>query len=213
MKGLKGFNDGELAFSEQGDPIGPTGEDISGGESVEEIALEGTAAVSDGIDFQIAWAGDIGVESSNGDHGFKETPWTGRGIEAAAELSFVNLKSPVELTGANRQKFLFRGPVQVETFARGGEPKRDSFFKALAADIPTGFPDVPGDLQDPRLIKPRTTPVQTWESFNGFRLSQKSKGMFSVVVADLAEFIQDAAFLIFIRLMVTVIDGFEVLHT
>ena len=72
---------------------------------------------------------------------------------------------------------------------------------------------ISGDLQDPRLIKPRTTPVQTWESFNGFRLSQKSKGMFSVVVADLAEFIQDAAFLIFIRLMVTVIDGFEVLHT
>lgn len=83
LNDLQCLDDGVLTFAIERDALGPTRKDVGGGERVEKVALEGVAAVSDGVDFQVTWRPDVMVEGTNGDHGFKQAARAGRGVEAA----------------------------------------------------------------------------------------------------------------------------------
>ena len=167
-EGLECFDDGVLVFAKERDAVGPAGEDVGGGEGVEEIPVEGTTAVGDGIDFEIAWTSDVVVERTDGNHGFKKSTGSSGGIEPTPEHEFMGFKPPVELAGADRENLFFPGRGEAKPFSGGGQPKWDGLFKALAAEIARGFPNVPNDLQDGRAIEAGPPAVQTGLGGDGF---------------------------------------------
>jgi hypothetical protein len=133
--------------------------DVCGGEGVEELALEGPAAMGDGIDFEIPGPRDVAVEGADGDHGFQEPSGAGGGVEAPAQLELVGFKSTIELACTDGQKLLFQIRGEVKAFPCGGEPKGDGFFKALATEVAGGLPEFSGDLKNGRTVWARATAV------------------------------------------------------
>jgi hypothetical protein len=122
----------------------------------------------------------------------EESSGLGAAVDAPLELLFSVLEAAVDGAGAYAEQFLFDFRCQGEVLFDPGQPQAQDFFKSGRPRIVGCFPDDRHNAQHRRVISLGVSAGGSGNAWLG-RQAQFADGVFSVIAADPAEFIEDAA--------------------
>ena len=196
------------AFVPDGTAFGPSGMDIGHGKAPDKVPGKTVAAMSDGISFHETGTGNVPIVCADGylvaQHG------TGFGAtESFAVANAQRLKNAVKSGSADGEQFIMHpGSKPANGLLVERQPERYSCFKSIGAHVISGSPDAQNGLEKNGVRVSRFSAALALSAPG--RLMQKPNGVFAVVAANGAEFIENEFFVFAGSFCIALMNGLSI---